>query len=281
MSSSLAPRMRSAIRCFPGFLCLCPCHVETATRHRSSRRGSIHLALPGRFDLIRILISSRFAELHFFPRRSLQMFRGLLLLEGRGARFAGRGLFGSRCLSDWRRWRNKSIAREARQELVGLVFSKIYDVLGLYRLFAFLSRIVRGLPASHCSFSTPFTSLCRSSKGDFAGSVAFPMGPLGVPSNALSDLCLSCVGPALGAVLPNPRTPTGVCGAGARAGGEEPCSTAGFFLLLRRSVRSVSVFPTASATCTITPSLSSVSSSPSCSSLAVQWVSPMKFLGTS
>lgn len=55
-----------------------------------------------------------------------------------------------------------------------------------------------------------------------------------------------------------------------------------FFALCLNSVRSVSVLPTLSATCTITPSLSSVISSPSCTgSPAAQCMSPMKFLGTS
>ena len=141
-----------------------------------------------------------------------------------------------------------------------------------------------GRPLSHSSFS----SACLISKGDFVGTAAFPILPFGVPSRAFNERCLSCVLPpatlaAPGLAMGGPIDLDGV--AKLIGGGLDLCpppSLLLFFALCFSSVRSVSVLPTLSATCTSTASLSSVNSSPSSKAVSsFQCISPMKLRGTS
>jgi len=141
-----------------------------------------------------------------------------------------------------------------------------------------------GRPLSHSSFS----SACLISKGDFVGKAAFPIRPFGVPSRAFNERCLSCVLPPATLAVPGLAMggPIALDGVAKLIGGGldlcPPPSLLLFFALCFSSVRSVSVLPTLSATCTSTASLSSVNSSPSSKAVSsFQCMSPMKLRGTS
>ncbi len=117
-----------------------------------------------------------------------------------------------------------------------------------------------GLSDPHSAFSFS----CRSSWGDLVGNEARPIGLLGVPSKAFNVLGRSCEGCPSGcrsvAVL------VVIAVLASRLCGESTVSLAtllcGFLLFSNSSVKSVSVLPICSPTCTRT-GFSSCNSSPS------------------